>query len=83
MAPPTFNIVVEIQDRDRVAIHPDVSEAVDSILRGHPLETETRWLDENGEVKIVRETPVSVEKKPPVKSKKTKTEKQQKLYLFE
>src|SRR5512136_687224 len=40
MSAPTFNSVVEIQDRDKVAIHPDVTEAVDSILRGNPLETE-------------------------------------------
>ena len=63
MSPPTFNIVVEIQDRDKVAIHPDVAEAVDSILRGHPLETEIRWMDENGEIQIAKEMPASVEKK--------------------
>lgn len=51
MSPPTFDIVVEILDRDKVAIHPDVSEAVDAILRGQPLPTETRWLDESGELK--------------------------------
>jgi stage III sporulation protein SpoIIIAA len=44
-SPPTFDIVVEIQDRDKVAIHPDVAEAVDAILRGQPPATEIRWLD--------------------------------------
>ena len=33
-APPTFDVVVEILDRDRVAVHQDVAEVVDSILRG-------------------------------------------------
>ncbi len=51
MAPPTFNIVVEIQERDRVAIHPDVAIAVDATLRGTPQPKEIRWRDENGEIK--------------------------------
>jgi stage III sporulation protein SpoIIIAA len=58
-SPPTFDIVVEIQDWDRVAIHPDVGEAVDAILRGEPIATETRWVDETGEVKIEREKPTA------------------------
>lgn len=53
-APPTFNIVVEIQDRYRVAVHPDVGQAVDSILRGQTSPTETRRLEENGEVTVER-----------------------------
>jgi stage III sporulation protein SpoIIIAA len=54
---PTFDIVVEIQGWDRVAIHPDVGEAVDAILRGQPLDTEIRWMDESGEVKTERKAP--------------------------
>jgi stage III sporulation protein SpoIIIAA len=81
MAPPTFNIVVEIQDRDRVAIHPDVSEAVDSLLRGYPLDTEIRWLDEKGEVQIAKEVP-TVAGKRNEKSRRVKSEKLPRLYLF-
>src|ERR1700694_5345016 len=33
-APPTFDVLVEIQDRDRVAIHMPLSDVVDSALRG-------------------------------------------------
>ncbi len=51
-SPPTFAIVVEIQDRDRVAIHSDVGEAVDAILRGQPPAREIRSLDESGEVRV-------------------------------
>ena len=58
-APPTFDIVVEIQDRDRVAIHPDVSVAVDAILRGQPVATEVRWRDETGEVRIEKQAPAT------------------------
>lgn len=41
-APPTFTVLVEIQDRDRVAIHHDVAAAVDALLRGQPLTVEVR-----------------------------------------
>lgn len=47
-APPTFDIIVEIQERDRVAVHGNTSEAVDAILRGIPEATEIRSIDENG-----------------------------------
>ncbi|MDP2719718.1 MAG: R3H domain-containing nucleic acid-binding protein [Dehalococcoidia bacterium] len=53
-APPTFDMVIEIQDRNRVAVHPDVGLTVDNMLRGQQIHTEIRSLDENGEVK--RET---------------------------
>ena len=33
-APPTFDVIVEIQDRERVAVHSDVAETVDALLRG-------------------------------------------------
>jgi stage III sporulation protein SpoIIIAA len=47
-APPTFDVVVEIQDRDRVTVHSDVAETVDGLLRGEPLAPELRWRDEGG-----------------------------------
>lgn len=50
-APPTFDIVVEIQERDRMVVHPDVAKAVDAILHNRPQETEIRWVDENGEIR--------------------------------
>ena len=34
-APPTFDVVVEIQTFDRVAVHQNVAETVDAILRGY------------------------------------------------
>ncbi len=79
-SPPTFDIVVEIQERDRVAIHLDVGEAVDMLLRDIPPGTETRWLDENGEVKIEK---LKEEKAVAVKGKKkTRETKAVKLFLF-
>ncbi|MGH2594250.1 MAG: AAA family ATPase, partial [Anaerolineae bacterium] len=39
-APPTFDILVEIQERDRLTVHHDVSASVDALLRGRPLQAE-------------------------------------------
>lgn len=46
-APPTFDIIVELLDRERVAVHRDVAETVDSLLRGEiiPPEIRTRLAD--------------------------------------
>src|ERR671933_2813630 len=46
-APPTFDIMVEILDRERVAVHRDVAETVDSMLRGEviPPQIRTRLAD--------------------------------------
>ena len=32
-APPTFDVIVEIQDRERVVVHSDVADTVDAMLR--------------------------------------------------
>src|SRR5206468_1389038 len=50
-APPTFHAVVEIQNWDRVAIHGDVAETVDAILRGYRMPPEVRELTPQGEIK--------------------------------
>ena len=39
-APPTFNVMVEIQERDRLAVYYNVGEVVDWFLRGAPLSPE-------------------------------------------
>nr|MBI2903675.1 AAA family ATPase [Chloroflexota bacterium] len=36
-APPTFDVLIEIQDRERLNVHTDVAAAVDGILRGRPV----------------------------------------------
>ncbi|MGH2463745.1 MAG: R3H domain-containing nucleic acid-binding protein [Candidatus Limnocylindria bacterium] len=50
-APPTFDVVVEIVERDRVIVHRSVAETVDAILRGHMVPPESRWRNESGEVR--------------------------------
>ena len=47
-APPTFDVIVEIQDRERVMVHGDVGETIDAMLRGDPVAPELRWKDEGG-----------------------------------
>jgi stage III sporulation protein SpoIIIAA len=52
-APPTFDIVVEIQNWERVAVHGDVAETVDSLLRGYRMPAEVRELGDDDEVRVV------------------------------
>jgi len=47
-APPTFDVIIEIQDREKVLVHGDVAETVDALLRGDPDAPELRWRDEGG-----------------------------------
>ncbi len=49
-APPTFDVVVEIENWDEVAVHDDVAQVVDQWLRGYPVEPEVRRMDENGKI---------------------------------
>ena len=51
-SPPTFDVLIEIQNRDRLAIHQDVAAAVDSLLRGYPQPPEIRTRLEGGEIRI-------------------------------
>jgi stage III sporulation protein SpoIIIAA len=60
-APPTFPVVVELQSWDKVAIHKDVAETVDSILRGYRLSPEIRELTTDGEVRHLTAAEVEAE----------------------
>jgi hypothetical protein len=55
-APPTFDVVIEIQDWQRVAVHHDVAAAVDALLRGRPLTPEMRYRNDDGEIVIEQGT---------------------------
>ena len=46
--PPTFDVIVEIQDREKVLVHSDVAATVDAMLLGDPVAAELRWRDEEG-----------------------------------
>jgi nucleoside-triphosphatase THEP1 len=61
-APPTFDVVIEIQDWNHVAVHLDVAQAVDGLLRNRPVPAQIRYRDEQGEIQIEEETtPVRTE----------------------
>jgi stage III sporulation protein SpoIIIAA len=52
-APPTFDVLVEIVERDNVIVHRNVAETVDAILRGHMVPPEARYRDDGGELKAM------------------------------
>jgi len=56
-SPPTFDVLVEIQQRDRFAVHTDIAAAVDSLLRGYPLPPEIRSRDSEGKIHIDKTRP--------------------------
>ena len=56
-APPTFDVLVEIQTRDRFAVHMDLAGAVDALLRGFPLPPEIRSRDVDGKIHIEQTKP--------------------------
>jgi hypothetical protein len=62
-APPTFDILIEIQDRQRLLIHPSLAVSVDALLRGYPLQAELRYRDDRGEVRTEQATPPSLEER--------------------
>jgi stage III sporulation protein SpoIIIAA len=63
-SPPTFDVLIEIQTRDRLAVNHDVSEAVDALLRGYPLPTEIRTRGTDGEIQVEKGSPVSTTSQP-------------------
>ena len=54
-APPTFDVVVEIQSWNQVAVHLDVASTVDSILRGRPIPAQVRAIASSGEIETKEE----------------------------
>ncbi len=58
-APPTFDVLVEIQYRNRLAVHMDVAEAVDAILRGQPHLPEIRIREADGQIRIEKPAPAA------------------------
>jgi stage III sporulation protein SpoIIIAA len=58
-APPTFGVLIEIQEKDRLAVHHDVAEVVDRLLRDIPPRPETRIRTGGGGVEIVEGEPRS------------------------
>ena len=53
-APPTFDVIIEIIEVDKLAIHHDVAKVVDKLLRGQQPRPEIRVRSASGEVEIVQ-----------------------------
>lgn len=53
-APPTFPIVIELQERDRLAVHRDVATTVDRWLRGLTPRPEIRSRTQSGEIQVTK-----------------------------
>ena len=48
--PPTFDVLIEMQDRQQVVVHRDVAVTVDGLLRGTPVLVEARSRREDGTI---------------------------------
>jgi len=56
-APPTFQVLVEIQAYQRVALYHDVAQTVDAVLLGMPVAPEIRSRDESGSLQVAKIAP--------------------------
>src|SRR5438876_3635230 len=65
-APPTFDVIVEIQDRDRVAIHEPLEDVVDASLRAAPAVPRVRLRTREGRVITSTSEPVAALGQEPV-----------------
>jgi len=57
-APPTFEIAVEMLERQRWVVHESVADTVDTLLRGRQPTPQTRTVDDQGKVSITRQLAV-------------------------
>ena len=69
-SPPTFDVLIEIQERDRLHVHPDVAAAVDALVRGYPPQPEIRYRNEQGEVVVEKPAPQPVPRPTPQTSRR-------------
>ncbi|MDE3111912.1 MAG: AAA family ATPase [Chloroflexota bacterium] len=69
-APPTFQVLVEIQAYQRMAIYPDVAQTVDAILLGVPVAPEIRERTPDGQVEVTSAPPRSRQRDEPVSDRR-------------
>ncbi len=63
-APPTFDILIELEARQRLIVHDTVAHSVDALLRGRDqLQVERRYRDDQGVIRTERATPVSLQER--------------------
>lgn len=71
-APPTFDVLVEIQDRQTFSVHQDVGKSVDMLLRQKMLHPEIRYRDQSGEIRIEKPLEAKLPQSPPPSGYKNK-----------
>ncbi|MBN3906870.1 MAG: AAA family ATPase [Nostoc sp. NMS1] len=57
-APPTFEIAVEMLERQRWTVHESVADTVDNLLRGRQATPQTRTVDDHGKIAVSRQLAV-------------------------
>lgn len=63
-APPTFDVLIEIEERQRLIVHHSVAESVDALLIGQqPSKVELRYRDGDGEIHAEKAVPLSLEER--------------------
>ncbi|MCW3053912.1 MAG: hypothetical protein JWN14_3082 [Chthonomonadales bacterium] len=55
-APPTFDVIIEIMEVDKLALHLDVERTVDKLLRGIAPRPEIRVRNAQGEIEVVQKS---------------------------
>ncbi len=53
-APPTFDVIIEIMEVDKLALHLDVERTVDKLLRGIPPRPEIRIRNAQGQIEVIQ-----------------------------
>ena len=86
-APPTFQVLVEIQGYQRVALYNDVAQTVDAILLGLPVSPEIRARDESGELSVQTTAPTrqaahAVERRSTPRAPDMRTREMVRVYPF-
>jgi stage III sporulation protein SpoIIIAA len=63
-APPTFDILIEIEARQRLIVHNGLAGSVDALLRGRqPANVERRYRDASGEIQVEQAMPLSLQER--------------------
>ncbi len=63
-APPTFEVIIEIMEVDKLAIHHDVTRTVDRMLRGGQPRPEIRIRNASGQVEIIQKSDLEAPRPP-------------------
>ena len=63
-APPTFDVIIEIIEVDKLAIHHDITKTVDRMLRGGQPRPEIRVRNASGEVEVVQKSDLEAVRPP-------------------